>query len=223
MKEVTTMALIKVNQEVLRIVVTLLLIVIVLFLLAGLVGALVRKIMKAQGEKADALVINVMRAGNIPSEKAMQKFGIRKNWRVFVKEAWIPFVIMLGSSLILILYCAIHNRWGFNIWDIEKYGFSTLFFNFDWNNTPTTQWFGLTIVSGWPPLVENYGTPHFSIEAWGAYIFVPGMIVGGTWFCVCVQAYIARAIRLRKIIKKHFHPTVDDIEHKIPTTPINPE
>lgn len=215
------MTLVKMSEETKRILIVLLLVLIILFILVGLIGALVRKIMKYQGSKADSLVVNVFNAGNITDERKMYKFAIRKNWRQLVREAWIPFLIMLVSSLILLLYCMTMNAWGVNIWDIEKTGFSTLFYNLDWDHVPTVQWFGLTIISGWPPV---YSAPHFSWDAWGAYLFVPGMIVGGTWFMVCVQAYIARSFRLRKIIHLHFNPKLDEEKPiETPQSPINPE
>ena len=209
-------SLIKLSENDKRLIIVLLLVVILLFVIAGYIGLLVRKIMKFQATKADDMLHDVVEAGVITNEKKLFFFGVRKNWREFFKRSWIPFLIMLTASTILLMYCLISKNWSYNIWDYEKEGFNTLFYVHDWSEfyKSTEQGFVIT----WPTLLSK---PHLSGEAWVSYLFVPAMIVGGTWFMFQVQGYIARTIRLYKISKTALRKTMDNVTP--PSSPINPE
>ena len=207
---------IKLTENDKRLIIVLLLVLILLFVIAGYIGLLVRKILNAQASKADDMLHDVVEAGVITNEKKLFAFGIRKNWREFFRGSWIPFLIMLTASTVFLLYCAFSKNWNYNIWDYEKQGFNTLFYVHDWSDFFTTSEEGFSI--HWAKLVS---TPHLSSEAWVSYIFVPSMIVGGTWFMFEVQGYIARSYRLYKISKKAFRKTMENITP--PSSPINPE
>ena len=209
-------SLIKLTENDKRLIIVLLLVFILLFVIVGYIGLLIRKIMSAQAAKADDMLHDVVEAGVITSERKLFWFGIRKNYREFFKRSWIPFLIMLVSSTILLFYCIFSKNWHYNIWDYEKEGFNTLFYVHDWSGfiKSTEEGFSIT----WPKLLS---TPHLSGEAWVSYIFVPGMIVGGSWFTFQVQGYIARTIRIFKLSKKAFRKTMENVTP--PSSPINPE
>lgn len=209
-------SLIKLTENDKRLIIVLLLVIILLFVIAGYVGLLVRKIMNAQASKADDMLHDVVEAGVITNERKLLTFGIRKNWREFFKRAWIPFLIMLSVSTIFLFYCIFSTNWSYNIWDYEKQGFNTLFYVHDWSSFYQANVEGFSIT--WPKLVSS---PHLSGEAWVSYLFVPGMIVGGTWFMFEVQGYIARAFRIYKLSKKAFRKTMDNVTPS--SSPIKPE
>ena len=104
-------SLIKLSENDKRLIIVLLLVVILLFVIAGYIGLLVKKIMKFQAAKADDMLHDVVEAGVITSERKLMLFGIRKNWREFFKKSWIPFLIMLTASTILLMYCLISKNW----------------------------------------------------------------------------------------------------------------
>lgn len=204
-----------------RLIIVLLLLVILLFVISGYVGLLVKKIMTHQANKMEDMVHDVVKTGVINDSKHLRKYGTKKNHRQLFKEARIPVIIMLAASLSLLLYCLINQNFAVNVFDIDKYGIGTLFFHFDWDNAPKAKFFGLELISDWPPL---YSAPHWSWDAWGAYLFVPGMFVGGIWFLVNVQAYIARSYRLFKLSKTIFNKSLDNFNpDQAPRNPINPE
>lgn len=209
-------SLIKLTENDKRLIIVVLLLFILLFVIAGYVGLLVRKIMNAQASKADDMLHDVVEAGVITNERKLFLFGIKKNYREFFRRAWIPFLIMLVGSTVLLLNCAFSKNWSYNIWDYEKQGFNTLFYVHDWSVFFTSSEEGFAIT--WPKLIS---TPHFSTEAWASYIFVPSMIVGGSWFTFQVQGYIARTIRIYKISKKAFRKTMENVTP--PPSQINPE
>ena len=208
--------LIKLTENDKRLIIVILLLLILLFIIAGFVGLLVRKIMRNQGKQAEDLIHDVVEAGVITTEGKLLRFGIRKNWRVFFRRAWIPFLIMFAAGLLLVLYCAFSGNWNYNIWDYEKTGFNTLFYIHDWSVFFKTTKEGFTIT--WPKLISS---PHLSGEAWVSYIFVPAMVVGGAWYLFEVQGYIARAFQLYKLSRTAFRKTMDNVAP--PSSPINPE
>ena len=209
-------ALIKLTENDKRLIIVLLLLLILLFVIVGYIGLLVRKIMSFQAAKADDMLHDVVEAGVITSETKLIIFGIRKNWRVFFKKSWIPFLIMLFAVTLLLLYCVFSGNWGYNLWDYETTGFNTLFYIHDWSVFFESSEEGFKIT--WPVLVSS---PHLSGEAWVSYIFVPSMIVGGAWFLFEVQGYIARSFKIVKIAKTAYRKTMDNITP--PSTPIKPE
>lgn len=207
---------IKLTENDKRLIIVLLLIIILLFVIAGYVGLLVRKIMKIQAKKADDMLHDVVAAGVITSEGKLLRFGIRKNWRVFFKYSWIPFLIILFSLSLLLFYCIFSGNWSYNIWDYEKEGFNTLFFIHDWGHFFESSSEGFSIT--WPKLISS---PHLSADAWVSYIFVPGMVIGGAWYLFEVQGYIARAFKIYKLSRTAFRKTMENVTP--PSTPIKPE
>jgi len=212
----------KLSENDKRFILALLFILILLFVLVGCIGILVKKILKQQASKMDDLLHDVVKTGVIKSERKLRIFGAKKNHRQLFKEAWIPLLIMLVSALIIILYCVIYQNWSLNIFDYEKKeGFGTLIFILDWNNAPKQTFFGIEIVSDWPPCIHY---PTWEWHAWGSYLFVPGMLVGGIWFLIAVQAYIARSYRLIKLSKKVFNKSLEDFNaNDAAREPIKPE
>lgn len=213
--------LIKLTENDKRLIIALILIIVLLFFIIGCIVRVVKKTMQNQSKRADKMLHDVIEAKIFLKERQLIKFGIRKNWRVFFKQARIPFCIMLGATAVILIYCITMNNWHVNLFDNAEEGIGTLFHTFKWNETPTTKFFGITIVSDWPPLAYP---PHWSWKAWGAYIFVPAMLTGTIWFLICVQAYIARSFRIRKIAKNVFNRPIDNIDQKdVPISPIKPE
>ena len=198
----------KLSEDTKRLLIALLFVLILFFIIVGCIGVIVKKIMKKQAEGADDMMYNVIRAGIINKKSDLIKFGIKKNHLVFFKQAWKAFIVMLSASVVLILYCLIMNNWDVDIFDYKSEGIGTLFHVFDWANTPKAKIFGITVISDWPPLLS---TPHWSWDAWGAYLFCPTMLVGLLWFMFSVQAYIARTFRIFKIAKKVFGRSIDDL------------
>ena len=209
-------SLIKLTENDKRLIIVLLVILILLFVIVGYIGVLVRKIMRHQAKEAESMLCDVIETGVITKEGKLLVFGIRKNWRVFFKRAWIPFLIMLAAVTLLILYCVFSGNWGYNLWDYEKEGFNTLFYIHDWSVffKSTEEGFSIT----WPKLISS---PHVSADAWVSYIFIPAMAVGGLWFLYEVQAYIARAFKIYSLSRTAFRKTMDHINP--PSSPINPE
>lgn len=213
--------LIKLSENDKRLIIVLLLVLILVFVIVGYTSLLVKKIMKIQGNKMEDLVHDVVVTGVIIDSKKLIKFGIKKNHRQLFKESWIPFLIMLFSSLVMLIYCLIKQNWSINIFDYKVEGVGTLFHIFDWDNAPKSNFFGIKIISNWPELIS---APHWSNQAIPSYIFFFGMLVGGVWFLYDVQAYIARFYRLIKLSKTVFNKSLENFDpDTVARAPINPE
>lgn len=198
-----------------RILIALGILLILLFVIVGYIGLLVERIMKHQAKKAGTMMHDVVAAKVITTEKEFKRFGKKKNHRLFFKQSLIPITILFVAFIIYIIYGAITRNWLVNIFDYKKEGFGTILFLWDFPNAPRTQFFGMWIICGWPPLLN---TPHWEATAWASYIIVPCLFVGGFWYLVTVQAFIARTFRLRKLAKTVFNPSLDNVG---PMSPLN--
>lgn len=196
--------LIKLTENDKRLIMALLMILILLFIIVGYFSLLLKKIMDRQGSKADAMLKNVVDAKIFDNEKKFIKFGIKKNVRIFFREARIPFIILSAACLFLLFYCMFSGDWHPDVFGPEK-GFGTLFFEFKWDKW--ADFFGMKIISGWPSIVRY---PAFKAEAWYSYIFVPALLVGGVWWLISTQAYIARSFRIYKIARGIYRKKLDD-------------
>ena len=206
-------SLIKLTENDKRLIIVLLLLVILLFVIVGYVSLLVKKIMTRQGSKADAMLKDVVDAKIFDQEKPFVRFGIKKNVRLFYKEARIPFCIIAGGCLFLLLYCLFSGNWKPGVFSAET-GFGSLFPELSW---PKTSFFGMTIINGWPEVVRPAA---FKAAAWYSYIFVPVEAVGIVWFLICTQAYIARSFRIYKIARSIYRKKLDEQPaNPTPSTP----
>lgn len=201
-----------------KVIIYIFLLVVLVVIIVGALGALIRRIMKEQGKQADGLIHDVVVTGVITNERKLFRFGIKKNHRKFFKEAWIPFIIIIAASLIMLIFCTAMDKWGVNPFGMDQFG--TIFHHFDWD-AAKGEFFGMWVVIRWP---EVYSSPYLTADAWGSYIFVPGFLVGITWFMVDVVAYIARSYRLYKLSKKVFNKTLENYNpNDAPVAPANPE
>lgn len=197
-----------------RIIIALVIVFVLLFVLIGLIGMLVTKIMKQQGKAIDRLMHDIVVTGVVSDKKHFKKVAKKKSWRYLYKQARIPIIIALIATMFLLIYYLTTGNWNANIfgdWGAPNgeggKGFATLLFLLDFENCPTTEIFGITVISDWPALLNS---PHFSVDAWGSYIFVPLIITSIIWFFVVVQAFIARTFRIRKLASQIYDKSLDD-------------
>ncbi len=192
-----TMAFINLSDNAKKALFILFLGIILLFVFVGYLSLAVQGAMKKQGSKADEMLQNVVKADYFTNEKEFMKFARKKNARVFYVQARIAFLIILGCVLAYLLFCLFSGWWGYNPFgrNADRPGFATLFYQFgEW---PKEKFFGIKLISGWPKVVSK---PHFEVKAIFAYLAVPAFIVGCVWFLLCTQSFIARTIRIRKIM-----------------------
>ena len=207
--------LVKLSENEKRLIIGLLIAVILIFVLIGFLGLLVKKIMISQAHRADTFMYDLVVTKTVKNSRHFRQVGNKKNHRLLFKQSWIPFLLLLVSVTFLLIYMGVSGNWDLNVFDYygsngtDGEGFTTLFFIFDFPNAPRTEWFGISIVSGWPPILSS---PYLSANAWPSYVFVPLFVTGAIWYIVCVQAFIARSYRLLVQSKKVFEKRLDNYD-----------
>ena len=78
----------------------------------------------------------------------------------------------------------------------------------------------MKVLAKWPPLYNNMG-PHFVNDAMYSYFAVPCLVVGGIWYLVAAQAYLARTLRAIKLSKTVFEKNLDNFNQSTPMQPEN--
>ena len=209
--------LIKLTENDKRIIIAIFLILILIFVLIGVIGSLIVRTMKWQGKKCDTLVSDVVTNHVVTTPFQLRLYARKKNSRYFIKQAWIPILLILAGVLTIIIRDAVKQDWAYNPFNIND-GFGTLFFVWDFENAPRTTIFGFTLISDWPPFANE---PHFEQAAIISYIAVPLVIIGGIWYLVVAQAYLARTIRAYQLSKKVFEKSLDNFDQNTPTPPLN--
>lgn len=196
--------LIKLSESDKRLIFAFLLIFILVLVLIALIGYLIVRVMKWQGRRLDNGVSDVVYARVITDRTTFIRYARKKNWRMFYKSARISVVIMLVSGLILLIRNMIARDFTYDVFNTES-GFGSLLFCWDFSQVIKIG--GGTISFQWPTLINS---PHFAISAWGSYLFVPGMTIGGLWYLWCVQSLIARSLRIRKLGDSIFSKNLDN-------------
>lgn len=209
--------LIKLTENDKRIIIAIFLILILVFVLIGIIGSLIVRTMKWQGKKCDTLVSDVVTNHIVTTPLQLRLYARKKNSRYFIKQAWIPILLIIAGVLTIVIRDAVKQDWSYNPFNISD-GFGTLFFVWDFENAPRTTIFGITLISDWPPFANE---PHFEAAAIVSYIAVPLVIIGGIWYLVVAQAYLARTIRAYKLSKKVFEKSLDNFDQNTPVPPLN--
>lgn len=213
----------KMSEEARRVLIALVIIILLIFVLIGLIGNAMRRLIKHQGHQVDTFMYDIVRTMVVKTPFKFRQVAYKKNHRLLFMQAWIPFLMILISLSFLIGYMGITKRWDFNIFDYygtdgtNGEGFTTLFFVFDFKNVPKNNFFGLSIPSDWPPTLN---APYLAVEAWPSYVFAPIFFTGAIWFLICVEAFMARIYRIWFLSKRVFIKKLDNYEAK--DNPLDP-
>ena len=204
---INLVALITISENDKRLLIALLLVLILVFVLIGYIGMLITRIMKWQGKMLDNLVADVLYTRVVTTRKHFFRYANKKNWRMFYKQSWVGIIILITAAVVLIIRDAIAKDFTYNPFN-QNDGFATVLFLWDFANPDYhTTIFGIEVLSQWPPLINS---PHFVIEAWASYIFVPGAVIGGLWYLWAVQCLIARTIRMIRLSRTAFDKNLDN-------------
>ena len=190
-----------------RLILALLLVLILFFVLIGYLGMLIIKVMRWQGKRLDSEVADVLVTRVITNRKHFLPYARKKNWRIFFRSAVIPILILFTAFIVLLVRNIIQNDFSYNPFNHHD-GFGTLLFLWDFQNPDCyTRVFGLTVLSEWPPLINE---PHVVAEAWCGYVFVPLIIIGGLWYLWVLQSLISRTIRMYKLSRTAFTKNLEN-------------
>ena len=190
--------LLKLTENDKRIIFILLAIFIFILVIIAFIGYLITRTMRWQGKKINYYVTDVVVYKVINNEKDFRNYAKKKNLLVFYHQARIPAIILIVA---VTFYIVASSFVGYVDPFNRVNGFGTLLFIWDFSTIIITPETGTGILINWPKTIN---TPHFVLEAWVSYIFVPLMIVGLVWYLLTVQAYIARYLQIKKLGQKIF-------------------
>jgi hypothetical protein len=206
--------LIKLTENDKRVIIALLFAIILLFVIIGLLGSLIVRTMRWQGKKCDTLVSDVVTNHIVKTPHQLRKYAAKKNIRHFLKQAWIPIIIILVGVATILIRNAITKDWSYDLLNYNNgtkneggTGFGTLLWIWDFKDPDSyTTVFGLKVLAKWPPLYNN---PHFVMEGIYSYVAIPFLVIGSIWYLVVAQAYLARTIRMHKLSKQVFEKSLE--------------
>lgn len=187
--------------------------IVLLFVLIGLLGSLIVRTMKWQGKKCDTLVSDVVTNRIVTTPHQLRKYAAKKNARHFIKQAWIPIIIIAIGVGVLLIRNSIVKDWTYDPFNKDT-GFGTLLFMWDFTNEEYyTTIFGMKLLAKWPALINQ---PHFVVEAIWCYVHISCLVVGGLWYIVAAQSYLARTIRSFTLSKTVFEKSLDGFDQNSP-------
>ena len=213
----STLFLIKLSENDKRIIIALLFAIIILFVLIGLLGSLVVRIMKWQGKKCDALINEVVVNRIVTTPRQLKSYARKKNSRYFIKQAWVPVILISIGAILLVIHNAVFKNWKYNPFNTND-GFGTLLFAWDFGHIFTKPETGTGILVNWPKLINE---PHFESKALFSYFIVPCFVVGGLWYFFFAQGYLARTMRAHKLAKTVFDKSLDNYNQNTPIQEVN--
>ncbi|MEY3692288.1 MAG: hypothetical protein RLZZ388_459 [Bacillota bacterium] len=193
-----------------------LLIALVLLALAlvGGIGWLFETLIKKYGDQVDAETWKIYETRTVNTPKEFAKIAYKKSHRQAFKDyfwALLTIGLMLG---ILFGYMAFMNDPTLiqDLFNYETRGFNTIFPIFDWANIPTSNFFGLNIISDWPTLLN---VPRFVPEATISYVIFLLALFGGLLLMRATLALIGRTLRIQNKRNQIFMKNLDEVAKKL--------
>lgn len=182
-----------------RILYIVLILVIVALALLSLIGWCLVTFTKYRGSKLDEEIAPAVRTGIITDGKEFRKYYPKKNILMFYKDALAPVLIILGGTLLYIIFMAATENWSYNPWSQDE-GFGSLFFTWDFSKIFQVNVNGTVgLLINWP---ETTHSPEFKIENWCGYLSCTAWIVGAVWYLYAIIGLIGRHFRGRSLAKQ---------------------
>lgn len=192
--------LIQLSESEKRVLFAFLLLFILLLVLVAFIGYLITKLLKRQGKKIENAVYDVVVTRVITDKKAFKKYARKKNFRLFLHDSKIALIIMLTGWLILFIR-ACFQGFDYNPFNHHN-GFGTVLFLWDFEDPSCySNFFGLTLLSQWPPLIN---TPHLVANAVASYFAIPLILVGTIWYLIAVSGLIGRTLHINSLSSSIF-------------------
>lgn len=183
-------------------------IVVIVFILFGLIGMLIRYILKVQSKAVDKDMAYLVTSRVCDNSKDFKKFAHIKSMDRFFKASLYPFIFFLITLILYLVYHLAFNEhpWFESIFNRET-GISSLFYSFDFSKVEYV-----------PPLGFNFDkvivtppTPFNDERIFNYFIFL-FLVIGLVWYLINVMAYIARSYRISKMSKKIYSANLDKMD-----------
>lgn len=190
-----------------RLLIVLLFVLVLLFIIVGLIGYLVRFVSQRMAGRMDYEIHDAVIHRVIANPNQLRKYGAAKNNNLFVKACVPPMIIGLTSLIVYIIYSSVYSSWARDYFS----EFGTLLFTWNWGDEGNYAYiFGIKLLAKWPELEHS---PEWHNEYWGSYLLVPLWLVAIGWYLVACQGYLVRGVRLNKRCHTVFEKSLDDFNY----------
>lgn len=198
--------LVKLSESEKRFLIIIFFVIVVILFVFGVLYEAVGKALNKQGEDIGRLMATQIESGYISSLKQFERNSYRKSRLEFYRQFIKTFIMMIIWFAIYGTVSIFYRHW-LDLFDYTSEGFTTILWKFDYANTPRTTFFGMSIISDWPPLLH---TPFFSAKAIPSYFLAVFGIVIIILFVGQVFSYLARTIFIMRYSKKMFTRDIRD-------------
>lgn len=188
--------------------------VLLAFALLGGIGWMFETLIKKYGDQVDAETWKIYETRTVNTPKEFAKIAFKKSHRQAFKDyfwALLTIGLMIG---LLYGYMGLMNDPTLiqDLLNYETRGFNTIFPIFDWENIPTSYFFGINLISDWPTLLN---VPRFVPEATISYIIFLLGLFGGLLLTRATLALIGRTLRIQNKRNQIFMKNLDDVAKKL--------
>ena len=175
-------------------------IVVIVFILFGLIGMLIRYILKVKSKAVDKDMAYLVTSRVCDNSKDFKKYAHIKSMDRFFKASLYPFIFFFITLILYLVYHLVFKEhpWFESIYDRET-GIASLFYIFDFSNV------------SYVPLIIIEPSPFTDERIFNYFIFF-FLVIGLVWYLINVMAYIARSYRISKMSKKIYSANLDKMD-----------
>ncbi len=189
------------------------LIIIAIFLMVALVGGigwLFERLISKYGDQVNTDTWKIVQTRVVSTPKQFKRIALKKSHRrAFIDFFWVILVFGIDAA-VLFGYMRLANDPILinDLFDYTTRGFNTIFPIFDWANIPTSDFFGIEIISNFPTLLN---VPRFVPEATISYILFLISIVGIFLTLRATLSLFGRTLRIMNKANTLFTKNLDEV------------
>ena len=182
--------------------------------LVGGIGWLFETLIKKYGDQVDAETWKIYETRTVNTPKEFARVAFKKSHRQAFKDYFWALLTIASMIGLLFGYMAIFNDPSLidDLFNYQTRGFNTIFPIFDWANMPTSEFFGLNLISDWPVLLN---VPRFVPEATISYILFLLALLCGLLTFRATLSLIGRTLRIQSKKNQIFMKNLDDVSKKL--------
>jgi hypothetical protein len=202
-----------INQR-LELLYLLLALIFIILALVGGIGWLFETLIKKYGDQVDAETWKIYETRTVSTPKEFARVAFKKSHRQAFKDYFWALLTIASMIGLLLGYMAIFNDPTLidDLFNYQTRGFNTIFPIFDWANIPTSEFFGLRLISDWPVLLN---VPRFVPEATISYILFLLALLGGLLTFRATLSLIGRTLRIQSKKNQIFMKNLDEVAKKL--------
>ena len=198
--------LLKLSESDKRILISLLLIFILLFVIIGYLVKFIKYLLRVQGDYVEKSMYDILDADLITDKKHFFQISWEKNTRAFYFKARLPVIILIVLLSIILIYQTVIENYS---WEFFSFYLKEASFKLDW---PLQDFFGIPLINDWPTVAKPSVFYFDKFDAWLTYL----VTLVGTYaiihFLLCSISLLARNIRTIKVGNEYFKKDLNELK-----------